>query len=127
MKVSKFVFIFGAVVFSLHAHAGTKKSAKPEGLSLECGEGISFSGVSAKAPQVTFTEKGDSTPAKLGAMEECKANAGKFFCYHANSETMINIPLDIDAKHSGDKVTISINDDADDVTGNGKAYTCAVK
>ena len=117
------MFLMGLVLFSVMSIAeGAAKTTS----SLGCDGGVVLSDLSPGAQQITFSEKGDSTKAKLNGMDECKGNKAKFFCYHANSETMINIPLDVGSKHQGDKVVIFINDDADDVTGNGKSISCTV-
>ena len=107
------------------ASADPKKSKRE--LSLECAGGLSFSNISQDAQRITFIEKTEPTQAKLNGMKECKRNIGKFLCYHANSETMINIPLDIDSKKKGDTVIVFVNSDADDVTGNGVGQSCVVK
>jgi hypothetical protein len=101
--------------------------ASGPGLALDCPGDISLSHMSKAATTLNFTEKNDTSEAHLNGMKECQSTAGKFYCYQARSETMINLPLDIFSKHQGDSVVIFINDDADDVSGTGKSYKCTVK
>jgi hypothetical protein len=122
-RMGKMILMSVVLLSAMQVAQGAAKTAS----SLACDGGVALSDLLPGAQQITFTEKGDSTKAKLDGMDECKGNKGKYFCYHANSETMINIPLDIGSKHQGDKVVIFINDDADDVTGNGKSISCTVR
>jgi hypothetical protein len=126
------IIVFGFVSSALAVGKTPKETATSvvnsmaKKVSVSCDNEIKLAGLDAHATQISFTEKKDTTQAKLNGIEECKQNEGKSLCYHANGETMINIPLDIGAKKKGDSVTVFINDDADDVVGNGKAYLCKV-
>jgi hypothetical protein len=130
MAMTRFTILIVTTLLGVYAHAQNQASiaaSAKAGATLECENGITFKNVSSKAQVIQFVQKEDIANAKLNDMEECKARAGKFLCFHANSETMINLPLDVASKHSGDRLTVFINDDADDVTGNGKSYSCTVK
>jgi hypothetical protein len=130
--MKKIVVILGLLIGSSSFAANVEKPVTPaagdsqDGLTLVCTTGIVIFKVFPNAEEVTFSEKGLETKAKLNGVKECRRNEGKYFCYHSNNDKMINISLDIGSKHPDDRVTVFINDHAKNSTENGKRYSCLV-
>ena len=95
-------------------------------IELHCEAGYGIVASRTNSAEVTFKQDKQDFVAKQNAMEVCHHNEGKFLCYKVNADTMINLPIDLASRHSGEKVKLEVNDDAGDTPGNGKGFECTV-